>query len=186
MKTPLALLAALIAVFLLTGCVSSGQTGARVDMNDREVATAGLANNSLRATPEQTQLTGMDPVDYVNTEYFDSASNFPEATSIIDLGDGRRLIMNDTGDMSAESIEITADGGVAIAGLTRSMTDQITAQGTLRQSAVDYFTSLPAEQTEQFIRWMDANEAWTEVFGDVTANAIRALLGLPPLSGGGE
>lgn len=179
-RTRTLVLAVVLGTIAVGGCTSA-DAGARADLDRSGARTAGLGNYTGHFTNEASGITGPGPVDYVNTEFFDAASHWPEATAILYLGDDQYLIGNDTGRLTVASI--TMPDGTVIEGLEREMAPQIQAAAVLQAQLAEYLSSLPAEQTRQFIELMDTTRGWQRLLGDVAGEAFRAALPVPQAGG---
>lgn len=163
------------------GCTSAS-VGTRASLADGRLTTAGLADQKLVVVwgdGSAIEASGPGGSDYINIDAgtFDAHSTYPEATSIVELPDGTRLVANDTGDVAIDEITLTHADGTAqtVRGFRRVLSDQVRAEGERLGAIARMAEAMSADQARAFVEYMDAADRWAEVFGDV-AEAARAVL----------
>ncbi|MEM1167451.1 MAG: hypothetical protein AAGI30_14335 [Planctomycetota bacterium] len=177
----------LVAVFasvmgvMVTGCTSR-DVGTQASLAGGRLTTAGLADQKLVVTydggADSIEASGPGASDFIDLDghRFYAHSTYPEATSIVELPDGTRLVANDTGDVEIELIELTdADGRTQVVrGFRRGVSAPIQAEATRLSQVVVMADQMSADQAAQFVEYMDAAKAWAATFGDL-ADAARAV-----------
>ncbi|MEM9083675.1 MAG: hypothetical protein AAGB34_08770 [Planctomycetota bacterium] len=170
------------AATLLTvvGCTSHS-VGTQASLARGDLQTTGLADQRLVVQWQDgsaIHASGPGGSDYINLDSgtFDAHSTYPEATSVVELPDGTRLVANDTGDVEIDEVTLQgADGSIqTVRGFRRTMSAQINAEADRLAIAASMATAMSTDQAKAFVDYMDAADAWAETFTNV-ANAARAM-----------